>query len=342
VSPIEVAHSLATGAAIAAVAAEGYDLGSPLRAWLISRGLTDHYAVEGDGQRYVLRLYPIGWRSRADVLFELDLVRHAAARGVPVAAPLPRRDGGWLTEVDAAEGLRLAVLFAHAAGDEWVPRHEREEHAAAYGAAVARLHNACDDFVSDQPRFALDLTHLLERPLATLGPFLHDRPDDQRYLRALGALLSARVGEAAGDLRWQVCHGDLHGGNAHRQPDGRLVFFDFDCCGMGYAAYEIAVFRWESGFGEPQKPEPHWERFLDSYRAHRPIGAADLAATDYFVPVRHIWWMGLQAGGVDRWGSRRWVNDRFFDENIRHLVDWCDAHVPGAPTWSCVRPRLSS
>jgi hypothetical protein len=56
VSPIEVAHSLPTGAAVATVAAEGYDLGWAVRAWAISRGLTDHYAVEAGGRRDVLRL----------------------------------------------------------------------------------------------------------------------------------------------------------------------------------------------------------------------------------------------------------------------------------------------
>ena len=114
-SPIEVAHSLPTGAAIAIVAAEAYNLGSAVRAWAISRALTDNYAVEASGHRYVLRLYPIQWRTRADVLFELDFIRHAAARGVPVAAPLPRRDGGWLTEVDAPEGC---LLYTSDAADE--------------------------------------------------------------------------------------------------------------------------------------------------------------------------------------------------------------------------------
>jgi len=49
--------------------------------------VTDQYAVEAVARRYVLRLYPTHWRTRADVLFELDFIRHAAARGVPVAAP---------------------------------------------------------------------------------------------------------------------------------------------------------------------------------------------------------------------------------------------------------------
>ena len=37
-SPIEVAHSLPTGAAVATVAAEGYDLGSVVRAWRSAEG----------------------------------------------------------------------------------------------------------------------------------------------------------------------------------------------------------------------------------------------------------------------------------------------------------------
>ena len=47
--------------------------------------------------------------------------------------------------------------------------------------------------------------------------------------------------------------------------------------------------------------------------------------------------LGLHAGSAGYWGSRRWVNDRFFDDHIRRLVEWCEVHVPGAPTWSCER-----
>ena len=86
-SPIEVAHSLPTGATVATVAAEGVRPRVGGARLAISRGVTDQYAVEAVARRYVLRLYPTHWRTRADVLFELDFIRHAAARGVPVAAP---------------------------------------------------------------------------------------------------------------------------------------------------------------------------------------------------------------------------------------------------------------
>jgi hypothetical protein len=41
---------------------------------------------------------------------------------------------------------------------------------------------------------------VLDRPLATFEPFLRDRPDDDRYLRALVALLRGRVESGASDL----------------------------------------------------------------------------------------------------------------------------------------------
>jgi hypothetical protein len=37
---------------------------------------------------------------------------------------------------------------------------------ATYGEAAAQLHNVCDDFAKDLPRFTLDLVHHLARPLA--------------------------------------------------------------------------------------------------------------------------------------------------------------------------------
>src|SRR5438128_4767048 len=168
-SPIEVAHSLPTGATVATVAAEGYDLGSAVRAWAKPRA---DRPLRGRGRRPPLRAAalpdPLAHPRRRAVRARLHPPRGRARRAR--RRPLPRRDGGWLTEVDAPAGPRLAVLFVHAPGDEWVPPHELEAHAAAYGEAAARLHNACDDFTSDQPRFALDLVRLLDRPLATFEP----------------------------------------------------------------------------------------------------------------------------------------------------------------------------
>src|SRR5207253_3151224 len=93
-------------------------------------------------------------------------------------------------------------------------------------------------------------------------------------------------------LEMGICHGDLHGGNACLGPDGRLTFFDFDCCGVGYRAYEVAVFRWAAEFFHPdQKGEARWGAFLRAYTARRTLAELDLAAVPLFVAARQFWLM---------------------------------------------------
>jgi Ser/Thr protein kinase RdoA (MazF antagonist) len=114
---IEVVHSVPSGTALAGVLAEAYELGGPVGCRLFAKGLNDTYAVEAGGRRYVFRLYRHGWRTLEDVRFELEFIRHVAARGAAVAAPVARRDGEMVTWVEAPEGRRIGVLFEHAPGE---------------------------------------------------------------------------------------------------------------------------------------------------------------------------------------------------------------------------------
>jgi Ser/Thr protein kinase RdoA (MazF antagonist) len=330
-----------TGAAIAAVIADAYGLGPLDQCRLFARGLNDTYAFVAGGERYVFRLYRRGWRSTDDVRFERELVEHVAARGARVSTPVARRDGGSTTWVDAPEGRRIGVLFSHAAGEGYELRRKGgDENAERYGAAVARLHDAAEGFACDAPRFALDARHLIEEPIAGLRPWLRDRPDDARYLEAVGDFLRDRIEQAAPTLEYGVCHGDLHGGNAHLDQELRLTLFDFDCCGMGHRAYELAVFRWNAvmpGQAAGTSSTELWDRFLIGYRRHRAIGEADLAATALYVPARHIWWMGIRALNADSLGSAQWLDRRFFDEHLGLIAAWCANHVADAPAWVCAR-----
>ena len=103
-SPIAVGHSTPLGSALAPIVADAYALEPDVSCTLIGRGLNDTYAVDAGDRSYVLRLYRARWRTSGDVLFEVDALRHAAARGVPLAGPIARVDGEWVTPVDAPEG----------------------------------------------------------------------------------------------------------------------------------------------------------------------------------------------------------------------------------------------
>jgi Ser/Thr protein kinase RdoA (MazF antagonist) len=234
------------------------------------------------------------------------VLTHLDRKGVPVAAPIARKDGGFLRALCAPEGTRHVALFNYARGRELC--HDEEQN-YRYGRAVAEVHAATDDFTSHHRRFELDLHHLIDQPLAAIQPFLAHRPDDWTYLQRIADMLRERIVSLPAErLERGFCHGDFHGGNAHIDDQATITFFDFDCGGPGWRAYDIAVFRW----GPQGRNDDAWSAFLKGYTERRALNQLDLAAVPLFVAIRHIWLLGLPTGNSRDWGCG-WINDAYFD-----------------------------
>ncbi len=322
-----VTHSNLSPEALVAQIVSRHDVGEIKTCRLHNRGLTDTYILEtaGDpGPRYALRAYRAGWRTDDDVLYELDALTHLHAKGVPVSYPLRARDGTLVHVVHAPEGRRQVVLFTYAPGapNGTPPNTDRSDYAHLYGRAVARIHVATDDFASAHARFAIDLRELLDRQMTAIQPLLEHRAEDWAYLVELVRLLHERAGQVPLEaLDTGFCHGDFHGGNSHLDGD-TLTFFDFDCCGPGWRAYDLSVFLWDNALGgKPRKAERRWRDFLRGYREVRPLAGVDLQAIPLFVAIRHIWLLGLHTANGRDWGHA-WIHDRYFDRQLKFLREW--------------------
>jgi Ser/Thr protein kinase RdoA (MazF antagonist) len=191
------------------------------------------------------------------------------------------------------------------------------------------LHTAANDFVSQHARFQLDLRHLVDQPLAALRPFLAHRPDDWAYLQGFANRARERIANLpVGQLEWGFCHGDLHGGNAHIDERKTITFFDFDCGGPGWRAYDIAAFRQ----GPQGRQDEAWEAFLKGYTERRSLSQLDLAALPWFVALRHLWLMGLHAANTPDWGCSL-LSDDYFDGGgvggLEFLREWEAKHLNG-------------
>jgi Ser/Thr protein kinase RdoA (MazF antagonist) len=310
-----------------------YALGVIVRCRLHSRGLNDTYKVESKpGDAYFLRVYRAGWRSREAIETEIEILLHLAQQNVNVAAPVSRVDGQFLTPMDCVEGRRWAVLFRAAPGKEPGRKAYTEGLAAIYGETAAAIHSAADSFKGSPRRPELDLEHLLERPLRFLTSEMAHRPEDTAYLEGLGTRLRSRIAGTS-DLEIGFCHGDFHGGNAC-EKDNAFTFFDFDCCGWGYRAYDLAVFPWAFAIDESatERIEAMGRSFLQGYMQHRKLGDNDIDAIPAFVAVRQIWLLGLHMGIGDRFGWG-WINDEYFDRQLKVLRDWekSSLNQPGWP-----------
>jgi Ser/Thr protein kinase RdoA (MazF antagonist) len=295
-----------------------YGLGAIVNCRLYSVGVNDTYRIDTAANgAYFLRVYRAGLRSRSDIGYELDLLKHLHRHGVSVARPLPRRDGTYFCELVAPEGRRYTVLFIEAEGHEPSYDQDPEGMAHRYGRAVAGIHNALEDFSSPHARFGSDLDHLIDTPLRNIEPFLAHRPDDWAYLRHFAETVRRRiVGLPATALEQGACHGDLQGFHAHISPDGTLTFYDFDFCGFGYRAYDLAVFRWSARLSEQE--QVWWPPYLRGYRERRPVNDLDIEAVPLFICARHIWHMGLHTGNAPDWGHGD-LGDAYFDRRLGWL-----------------------
>ena len=326
-----VTHSVLAARGLERGLLSDYDLGPTINCKLLQHNQNDTYIVQTPRNQYVLRIYQARSsytpRRLADVQYELRLLLHLERRGVPVSAPVARRDRAYLRLLRTPEGRRAAVLFSHAEGEPVPPQTWDKDFAEQFGLAMGTLHAAAADFQCEYRRRGLDTAYLIDRPLRLARPLLAHRPADWAFLRVLARSLKSRIRLLGGQgLSRGVCHGDLLGKtNMHRMSDGTLTFFDFETCGPGWRAYDVAVFRWALA---QLTPSAEAERllgvFLAGYRQRCQLSPADVAAIPLFVAVRQLWFLGLRTGNWENWGQGE-VNDTAFNEPFAFWRVW-----PGA------------
>ena len=227
------------------------------------------------------------------------------------------QDGDFFCAVPAPEGTRYLVLFTECPGEAINYDREPEKIARRYGQAVAEMHNALDDFSSPHLRFEKDLRHFTEKPLQHIEPFLRDRREDWVYLQQIIEKLRQRIlAMPANELEMGFCHGDLQGYHANLGADGTLTFFDFDCGGYGYRAYDLAVFLWCCRLEDAVAVR--WEPFVKGYRQRRIIDNLDMQAVPLFVCARYLWHMSVHTQNAPDWGVE-FLNKNYFDTHLKRL-----------------------
>jgi len=314
--PFAVMHSAVAPDDLAALVARQYQIRSPIRCDYVKCGLNDTYSVRTGDQLYFLRVSRKGWRQTEDIKYELDVLAHLARRGVSVSTPIVRRDRKLHGHLQAAEGRRIFVLFSGAPGKEFTHTGDQPFR---YGMAVAAIHNASDDFQTSRRRFKLDLEHLLEGPLSAVRRCLLHRPDDLKCVEDLGEAVRPRFAQlTSGRLDFGFCHGDTRGENAHIADDGTVTFFDFDCGGSGWRAYDLAIYRMGLML---TADDPKWTQFLDGYGSKRALSSRDFDAIALFFVLRQVWTLGIAASLSEQLFGRYFL-DVYMDYAFERLRQW--------------------
>jgi Ser/Thr protein kinase RdoA (MazF antagonist) len=248
----------------------------------------DVYLIRSADQRFVLKLYGLGWRAPAEVQWEIDLLQHLFASGVPVAAPIAARDRQSIQSIPTDAADRLAVLFAYAPGEKPQPPFSIALY-EQFGQAIARVHAAADSFVAAQPRRALDTAVLIDEPMLLTAPLLTNA-QDRAWLLALAELVKRRITSyATSGLDWGPIHGDASLDNLHVIDDGTVILYDFDSGGPGWRAADLQG--WAVDHAEYL---PRWQAFHRGYTHVRPLPEIDRLAAPYLTLAWDIWGLKIE------------------------------------------------
>jgi Ser/Thr protein kinase RdoA (MazF antagonist) len=197
--------------------------------------VNDNWLVTGaDGADYVVRRYGRLEVTRETIAFEHAVMRHAAAHGASVAAPLDSLAGDSIV----SEGDAYYAILPYVAGETG-----NRASAAFAAAALGRLHVALADFhaPSQYVMKSADALGLLAEAFRTfaVAPEVARKLDWAALIAAVEAA-AERVRPAAGALPLATVHGDPHPDN-FVVCEGRIAaLLDFDFSHASERAYDVA------------------------------------------------------------------------------------------------------
>jgi Ser/Thr protein kinase RdoA (MazF antagonist) len=327
--PFPLNNSILSAQALAQRVLSRYALSGAVRCYFLNPGLNDTYAVTAGSANYILRVYRHGWRTKAQIQAELEMLTFLRQHKLPVSYPIKRKDDSFLTRIAAPEGVRYAALFTHAPGQ---PIELNRTNSRSYGELLARIHVCLDQRDEDPRRFHLDLGYLVDDSLGHVTPHLQHRRDDLDFLVNVGTELKSSLQGLLPLTRpeYGCCHGDHYGGNVHVDERGGMTVFDFDCYGYGWRAYDLAVFLAKNTQVEGTsragraRSSALWNSFLKGYSNVRQPSELELRSVHLFVLARLIWRSGTEAQ-VEDWG-RAWVVDGTLDRDIAFIKYWMKQH----------------
>ncbi len=246
---------------------------------------------DGQDREWVLTLFE---RLTAQQLpFYLYLMKHLAARGIPVPDPQGDRDGDILHTVC---GKPAALVDRLRGRSELAPQ---ATHCAQVGDMLARMHLAGRDYARSQPNLR-GLAWWNETVPVVLTYLEAAQADLLRSELAYQNHVAASPGYAA--LPRGPVHADLFRDNVmfDEGPQGPSLsgFFDFYFAGVDTWLFDVAVCLndWCIDLPTGAPDEARATAFLTAYQAQRP-----------FTPAEHrLLPAMLRAGALRFWISRLW------------------------------------
>jgi homoserine kinase type II len=283
---------------------EQFQLGKALAIDGIASGIENsNFFLTTERGTYVLTIFEN--LSFSQLPFYLQLMKHLAARGIPVPDPVPNSAGELVVPL---HGKPAAIVSKLAGSSQMDPQ---PVHCAAMGAMLARMHVAAQSFTLHQPN------------LRGLDWCAATAPEVLPFLSAAEAgLLRAEIAfqqdfastPVYASLARGPVHADLFRNNVMFVDTALTGCFDFYFAGVDTWLFDLAVTvnDWCIAQDNGQLDAARLRALLDAYHAVRPFTPAESAA----------WQPLLRAAALRFWLSR------LYDLHLPRAAEMLTPHDP--------------
>ena len=289
-----------------------YDINEIICSELLQSTVHDTYLIKTATSKYIFKVFKYESKSKVEINFEINFVNYLRTMQINVSKYLINQDDNYISEINAPEGKRYAVLTTYSEGKEL--KYENNSDAFEYGVSVGKLHKISQNFKLLKDKKEININKMFLESINIIKIFF-ENTNYLSFFENFEKAIKIKMEHIDFDtLKTVVCHGDLHGGNANKDLN-IISFYDFDFCGYGFISYDISVFRWGCMIG---KRHHLWKDFIKGYKSVKVLNDTDLENTLLFVAIRDLWIMSLYLNRVEKMG-KLFISDLYIKNRINFL-----------------------
>jgi len=298
---------------------EKYALSKDTKCRLIRAGINDTYLVSNASEKFIFRVYSLGWRTETEIAEELRLLSKLHENNISVSYPIPDNANNYIQELNAPEGDRFAVLFTYANGEK-LHNIPAETH-FQIGKLMGRFHKLTDNQTLKRVHYTPEI--ILVDSLKKMENFLHPETAEMQFMKSTQKYLLhefSKINSSA--IRYGIVHLDIWFDNLNVTDTNEITIFDFDFCGNGWLCLDIAYYILQLHNIEKYEAKdymPKIESFLNGYKSVNEINASERALIPMLGLSLYYFYLGIQCERFENY-SNVFLNENYLKRFINGLV----------------------
>ena len=314
-----VTHSILSAKHIAGFLEETYSLNKGAACRLIKSGINDTYLVTAADTKFVFRIYSYNWRSKIEITEEISLLKQLKQNDIPVSYPIPDRNQQYIQTLNAPEGDRFAVLFSYAPGEKL--HIASEENHFRIGQLMAHFHAVTTNQRLNRVDYTPEI--ILVEPMKQIAQFLSAESEEMQFMRSAQNFLLRELKNAdLAQMRRGIVHMDIWFDNLNITGTNEVTLFDFDFCGNGWTAFDMAYYILQLHNVEKYEItdyQPKVAAFLEGYESVTSITSEEKRLIPVLGVSMYFFYLGIQCQRFDNW-SNSFLNENYLKRFINGLV----------------------